>query len=374
MSSTNFESDCIFVDNADSDVSFATTTTTDEMPVVNSTSTTEMSDAGSALITETQAAEAIYQLREVARKASAELVRAEGICIALQSRAQTVPTNLQHRFEKQQVAAEKAHSKSKSSGDTPSTEELMRRLRQQQELIASMQRKPRAGEGKSRAYCHRQSDAKKASPPRKSAATLETSITDLSVLDASIQVAKKSPILSSLAAVKTSIKAHVSSILDRDLYSRLSTHGKRIYITTSTSCLILDVLFLVSIYVPSIRTRSYRVIHMIWACISLGMFAMIWAVEKLGEKTVDRYGAALFRASLRVIVLFPQTMAGMHVLSWLNPFSAHAFPYDFGDQVVKVWMQNAFVAAYLCMLMVSAVKTELAKLDAAEEKAEAKIE
>jgi len=104
------------------------------------------------------------------------------------------------------------------------------------------------------------------------------------------------------------------------------------------------------------------------------MFAMIWAVEKLGEKTVDRYGAALFRASLRVIVLFPQTMAGMHVLSWLNPFSAHAFPYDFGDQVVKVWMQNAFVAAYFCMLMVSAVKTELAKQDAAEEKAEAKIE
>ncbi|THX18094.1 hypothetical protein D6D13_00049 [Aureobasidium pullulans] len=369
MSSTNFESDCVFVDNADSDVSFATTTTTDEMPFVNSTSTTEMSDAGSALFTETQAAEAIYQLREVARKASAELVRAEGICIALQ----TVPTDLQHRFEKQQVAAEKAHSKSKSSGDTPSTEELMRRLRQQQELIASMQRKTRAGEGKSRAYCHRQSDAKKASPPRKSAATLETSITDLSVLDASIQVAKKSPILSSLAAVKTSTKAHVSSILDRDLYSRLSTHGKRIYITQFTSCLILDILFFVSIYVPSIRTRSYCVIEMIWACVSLGMFAMIWAVEKLGEKTVDRYGAALFRASLRMIVLFPQTMAGMHVLSWLNPFSAHAFPYDFGDQVVKVWMQNAFVAAYLCMLIVSAVKTELAKLDAAEEKAEAKV-
>lgn len=178
MSSTNLESDCVFVDNADSDVSFATTTT-DEMPVVNSTSTTEMSDAGSALITETQAAEAVYQLREVARKASAELVRAEGICIALQSRAQTVPTDLQHRFEKQQVAAEKAHSKSKSSGDTPSTEELMRKLRQQQELIASMQRKTRAGEDKSRAYCHRQSDAKKASPPRKSAATLETSITAL---------------------------------------------------------------------------------------------------------------------------------------------------------------------------------------------------
>ncbi|THX89961.1 hypothetical protein D6D05_00860 [Aureobasidium pullulans] len=371
MSSINFESDCVFVDNADSDVSFATTTTTDEMPVVNSTSTTEMSDAGSALITETQAAEAVCQLREVARKASAELVRAEGICIALQSRAQTVPTDLQHRFEKQQVAAEKAHSKSKSSGGTPSTEELMRRLRQQQELIASMQRKTRAGEERSRAYCHRQSDAKKASPPRKSAATLETSITDLSVLDASIQVAKKSPILSSLAAV---IKAHVSSILDRDLYSRLSTHGKRIVITQFTSCLILDILFFVSIYVPSIRTRSYYVIEMIWACISLGMFAMIWAVEKLGEKTVDRYGAALFRAGLRVIVLFPQTMAGMHVLSWLNPFSAYAFPYDFGDQVVKVWMQNAFVAAYLCMLMASAVKTELAKQDAAEEKAEAKIE
>ncbi|KEQ82907.1 hypothetical protein M438DRAFT_347126 [Aureobasidium pullulans EXF-150] len=95
------------------------------------------------------------QRAQAAGQARAQFMRTKQMIVTLQSQGQPIPIELQHRFQQQQqmvhaaqqqMAVATARTQQATLGDTNNTEQYMQNLRNQQALIARLQRTPQMGQ------------------------------------------------------------------------------------------------------------------------------------------------------------------------------------------------------------------------------------